>query len=210
MAGETIDLEVDEARRDELPGSGDDLVVRSLRWAAPSDPRDRVALDEHGGCAPCSAGALKQAAPQDPHGTTPTIRPRWVRASRVKTAVLSMLSTSFWTVPAFNRVEPAITSGPVSTSIAMSAARASGDPGLQVTATRSPPAAAARSSAPSTYAVRPLALIPTATSVEPRPAIVAAAKPNRRSASWSGSSAEWACTRSAATPKVAGHSAASS
>jgi len=27
----------------------------------------------------------------------------------VKTAVLSMLSTSFWTVPAFNRVEPAIT-----------------------------------------------------------------------------------------------------
>ena len=90
----------------------------------------------------------------------------------MKTAVLSMLSTSFWTVPAFNRVEPAITSGPVSTSIAMSAARASGDPGLQVTATRSPPAAAARSSAPSTYAVRPLALIPTATSVESAPATV--------------------------------------
>jgi len=38
-----------------------------------------------------------------------------------------MFRTTFWTVPALRRVLPAITSGPVSISIARSAAAASGD-----------------------------------------------------------------------------------
>src|SRR5438105_2139427 len=115
--------------------------------------------------------------------TTPTILPRWVWARRVKTAVLNMFRITFWTVPAFSRVEPAITSGPLSTSIAMSAAWPSGEPGLHVTAIRSGPSTAARSNAPRTKGVLPLALIPTTTSPEPMAARRAVSPPRSRSSS---------------------------
>src|SRR5947208_883143 len=115
--------------------------------------------------------------------TTPTILPRWVWARRVKTAVLNMFRITFWTVPAFSRVEPAITSGPLSTSIAISAAWPSGEPGLHVTAIRSGPSTAARSNAPRTKGVLPLALIPTTTSPEPMAARRAVSPPRSRSSS---------------------------
>ncbi len=79
-----------------------------------------------------------------------TIRPRYVCPSRVKVPVLIMFSVTFCTVPAFNRVEPAITSGPVSISIATSAVWPSGDPGVHVSATTTAPAAFAASIAEST------------------------------------------------------------
>src|SRR2546429_6020916 len=224
MAGVAVDLEVDEAGGDHLAKAGHHLLIRSLRWLAPTDPGDELAFDQH---RVRTSGAMQHAAQQGPHSaeapcarpaastilrspaapssssrassaptprrsmtiavlglpaaaaraaaassaetppsiattsaararslslaaTTPTIRPRWVYASRVKTAVLSMLSTSFWTVPALRRVEPAITSGPVSTSIAMSTAAPRGDPGWHVIATWSAPSLAERSSAPRT------------------------------------------------------------
>ena len=49
------------------------------------------------------------------------IRLSHVRPIRTITAVESMFITIFWAVPAFMRVDPMITSGPVSTSMATSA-----------------------------------------------------------------------------------------
>ena len=112
-------------------------------------------------------------------------------------------------MPAFSRVEPAITSGPVSTSIATSTPRAMRDFGLHVTATVNVPRAVASSSAPRTNAVRPLAVTPTAASPGRSEALRAASWPRMRSSSWPGSSAVCAWTVPSATPNVAGHSAAS-
>ena len=137
------------------------------------------------------------------------MRPRCVWPKRVKTAVLSMFSTSFCTVPAFRRVEPAMTSGPVSTSMAMSTPRLMRDIGLHVMTTVNVPRAVASSRAPRTKAVRPLALMPTAASLGRSAAARAASWPRMRSSSCPASSAVCAWTRSAATPNVAGHSAAS-
>src|SRR5260370_8867498 len=78
-----------------------------------------------------------------------------------------MFSAAFWAVPALSRVEPAITSGPASTSMAMSAAAPSGDPGAQLSPTTRAPARRASATAASTYAVRPLALTPTTASRGP-------------------------------------------
>ena len=61
-----------------------------------------------------------------------------------------MLSTSFCAVPAFRRVEPAMNSGPTSTSIGCSTAALSSEPALQASPTVSAPAARARAIAPST------------------------------------------------------------
>ena len=57
---------------------------------------------------------------------------RSVKPNRVMARVVIMLQMSFCAVPAFMRVEPATTSGPTSATISMSAARPSGEPGLQV------------------------------------------------------------------------------
>ena len=83
------------------------------------------------------------------------------------TIVEMVLRTSFWAVPAFMRVEPAITSGPTSTSIARSARRASSEPATQARPIVSEPAALARSIAPSVYGVLPPALTPRTTSIGP-------------------------------------------
>ena len=79
-------------------------------------------------------------------------------------AVEKALSTSFWAVPAFIRVEPASTSGPVSTPTCTSASAASSASGLALTSTVWAPTRRASRSAPATYGVRPLAASPTTTS----------------------------------------------
>ena len=89
--------------------------------------------------------------------------------SAIMAEVESAFSTIFCVVPAVSRVEPASTSPPVSISTARSAARAISPPGALVTATARAPASRAARSAPSTYGVRPEALMPTTASagVEP-------------------------------------------
>ncbi len=52
----------------------------------------------------------------------------YVRPSRTIEIVEIMLSTSFWAVPAFSRVEPVTTSGPTTTSMGCWAAADSGAP----------------------------------------------------------------------------------
>jgi hypothetical protein len=93
-----------------------------------------------------------------------------VRPSRTITAVDSALRISFWAVPAFIRVEPVMTSGPVSTATWMSAAGPSGASGLAEISTVCAPAARPARRAPPTYGVRPLALTPTTTSPARTPA----------------------------------------
>ena len=87
-------------------------------------------------------------------------------------AVENALSTSFWAVPAFIRVEPASTSGPVSTQMWTSATdgRLGGRVGARP-ARCGRRSVGPRPSAPATYGVRPLAVSPTATS----PAVSASA-----------------------------------
>ena len=78
--------------------------------------------------------------------------------------VLNMLRTILVAVPALRRVEPASISGPTSSSIGIWHTSASGAPRLQQT----PMVVAASSVAylmpPSTYGVRPLAVMPTTAS----------------------------------------------
>ena len=80
-----------------------------------------------------------------------------MRPSRIIETVEIVLSTSFWAVPALRRVDPVITSGPVTATIVWSARRASGESGTPATATTSAPASAAARAAPSAYGVVPLA-----------------------------------------------------
>jgi len=68
----------------------------------------------------------------------------------VKTPVLIMFKAAFCAVPAVSLVEPAITSGPVATSMAMSVAVPSGDPGAQLSPTTRAPARRASATAAST------------------------------------------------------------
>ena len=65
----------------------------------------------------------------------------------MNTPVLSMFSTTFWTVPALRRVLPAITSGPVSISIERWAAAPRGEPGAQLIPITNEPARRAAASA---------------------------------------------------------------
>ena len=74
----------------------------------------------------------------------------YVLPSRTIVIVEIMLSTSFCAVPAFSRVEPAITSAPTTTAISCSASRPSSEPSTETTATVSAPARAASASAPRT------------------------------------------------------------
>ena len=64
--------------------------------------------------------------------------------------VESMLSTSFCAVPAFMRVEPVMTSGPVRGVMAISARLAMSEPSLQETAMVWAPSSLAYSSPPMT------------------------------------------------------------
>src|SRR6266481_3062157 len=138
--------------------------------------------------------------------------------SRAITAVLSMFSTIFCEVPAFNRVDPVNTSGPTSGAITIFASRPTGMRKFEVTATVVAPHARAYFSAPTTYGVVPLAAIPTTTSRRvnffarksrspfrsessaPSTAFVIARRPPAINA----------CTIVGEVPNVGGHSAASS
>ncbi len=82
----------------------------------------------------------------------------------MNTAVLIMFNTSLVAVPAFMRVEPATTSGPVSGVMAICTARANSESGVQLMPAVTAPSRRASATAPSTYGVRPLAAIPTSTS----------------------------------------------
>ena len=82
-----------------------------------------------------------------------------MRPNRIITAVEKEFSTSFWAVPAFIRVEPAIGSGPVSTAITMSAGTSPGS-GLEVSSAVRAPSCLASRSAASTNGVRPEAAKP--------------------------------------------------
>ena len=74
------------------------------------------------------------------------------RLTLVRTFAKSELvrAMSFVAVPAFRRVEPVRTSGPVAGVMAMSAALATADPGTQLSPTVSAPSVFANSMAPST------------------------------------------------------------
>ena len=72
-------------------------------------------------------------------GRTFTIRLPKVAPVRTITPVESMLSTSLVAVPAFIRVEPVRTSGPVAGVMASSAACDSAEPGTQLSPTVSAP-----------------------------------------------------------------------
>ncbi len=75
-----------------------------------------------------------------------------------------MLSTTFWAVPAFSRVEPAMISGPVTSSIGWSTWRLSSASGFDEMPTVRAPTSAAWWTAPIVYGVRPDAATPTTTS----------------------------------------------
>ncbi|OII16930.1 hypothetical protein BIV03_04785 [Curtobacterium sp. MCBA15_016] len=66
---------------------------------------------------------------------TSTIRLPYVLLLRTIASVVSMLRTSFCAVPAFRRVDPAMNSGPTTTSMAMSASRPAAESGLHATET---------------------------------------------------------------------------
>ena len=79
---------------------------------------------------------------------TSTIRFPYVLPSLTNVTVESVFSASFCAVPAFIRVEPAITSGPTSSRTSRSATRASSLPRTQTTAIVRAPAIRADSTAP--------------------------------------------------------------
>ena len=92
-------------------------------------------------------------------------------------AVEMMLSTIFCTVPAFSRVEPAMTSGPVRISIGNWASAPIGVFLLQARQAVSAPTSLARRIAPMTYGVRPLAEMPRTASRSPTPSRSSASAP---------------------------------
>ena len=118
-------------------------------------------------------------------------------------------------VPAFMRVEPATSSGPVSSTTLMSAATRAA--GFEVTRAVRAPRRRASASAARTNGVVPEALIPTTRSRAATRARRTAAAPADRSSSAPSTArvsarappARSARTRRGATPKVGGHSAAS-
>ena len=83
---------------------------------------------------------------------------------RTIAAVVSMLRTSFVAVPAFRRVEPAITSGPTAGAMVRSTNVCSSVLGSQVTKMIFEAALRARVKPPLTYGVIPLADTPITTS----------------------------------------------
>ncbi len=149
---------------------------------------------------------------------TSTIRFPYVLPSRIIVIVESMFSTSFWAVPAFSLVEPAISSGPTTTSMPCSAAAASALSSLQARPTVSAPSARACSTAPTAYGVRPEAETPTTVSS----GVSFSASRSRRASSFESSAPSTEVTMAAGPPaispttwsgsvlKVGGHSEASS
>ncbi len=149
---------------------------------------------------------------------TSTIRFPYVLPSRIMVSVETMLSTSFWAVPALSRVEPVSSSGPTTTSMPCSAAAARAEPALQASPTVRAPRSRAYVTAPTAYGVRPEAETPTTLS---RSVSFSAARsaadssalssaPSIGVTSASGPPAMRPMTWSRAALKVGGHSLASS
>ncbi len=149
--------------------------------------------------------------------TTSTMRFPYVFPSRIIETVEIVLSTSFCAVPAFRRVDPARNSGPTTTTISCSTSDPSCDPAAETTQAVRAPASAAVSSAPTTYGVAPLALIPTTASAGVGASASRSAAPASRSSSavaWTSAAASsppatMATTVSGGVEKVATHSEAS-
>ncbi len=131
--------------------------------------------------------------------------------------VENMFSTSFWAVPAFNRVDPLITSGPTSTSMGNSTTALSGVRALQESPMVAAPSSRARAPAPSTNGVRPLEARAITASAGPTCCSSITADPASRSSSApsvaetiaAGPPAIRPTTRPGANPKVGGTSDAS-
>ncbi len=149
---------------------------------------------------------------------TSIMRLPWTLPSRIITVVLIMLSTSFCAVPAFSRVEPVSTSGPVTTAMAWSARSRMGAGSLLEMAIVNAPRSRAACRAAMTYGVAPLAATPTKASFSP--ASTSDTSQRARSGSSSAPSmlivsapsppAMSALTRRGETLKVGTHSTASS
>ncbi len=123
-----------------------------------------------------------------------TMRFEYVRPILIMVAVENEVSTSFCAVPAFIRVEPVTTSGPVSTVIRMSTSSGTGASGFPVTRAVAAPRCRAVRSAASTYGVRPEA-------VRPRTKSPSATEPrNSAAAASSSSSASSTASRRASGP----------
>ena len=97
-----------------------------------------------------------------------TMRLPYVFPSRTMAPVVSVLSASLVAVPAFIRVDPVTTSGPVRMTMVTSQRSSSSSGGSeQVRKTVRAPRACARAKAPRTKGVVPLAAMPTTTSLLP-------------------------------------------
>jgi hypothetical protein len=132
--------------------------------------------------------------------------------------VVIMFRTSLVAVPAFSRVDPAMTSGPTKGAISRSTARPRGLGRLHAIPTVAAPRARASPTAPSTYGVRPDVAMPTTRS---RPVTPSAARSAAPRSGWSsapstarvkrvGPPAIRPTTIARGVPKVGGHSEASS
>ncbi len=143
----------------------------------------------------------------------------YVFPRRIIAPVVIVLSTSLVAVPAFMRVEPVTTSGPVMGTMATSTrtARSTGG-GEQATMAVRAPRVIARSSAPRTYGVVPDAAMPTTksrwltsrSSMALAPSSATSSAPSCERVSAGGPPAMIPCTISGSVPKVGGHSLASS
>ena len=133
-----------------------------------------------------------------------------MRPRRTMTAVEKALRTSFWAVPALSRVDPVMTSGPVSTASRWSAANVSSACGLAVTSSGDrAPLTRAGASAPATYGVRPDAVSPTSDVAGPtgrassaRPASTSSSTFSTARSRAAGPPAWWATNRPSGALKV--------
>ena len=128
-------------------------------------------------------------------------------AAAIDAIVEIVFRTSFCAVPAFMRVEPAITSGPTSISMASSTCRVSSESRTHASPIVRAPAFAASWTAESVYGVRPLALTARTMSFSSTPRASRSFAPAAVLSSAASSSVVTATTRS--VEKVGPHSAAS-
>src|SRR5439155_4153024 len=119
------------AERAASRGAPDSRATRARRRSPPAAAR---ACRQAGSSAPVACSRMVSIRPRSLAlvATTPTMRLEYTRPRRTNTAVENALSTSFWAVAAFIRVDPVTTSGPVSTPTNTSTSPAAGACGLAV------------------------------------------------------------------------------
>src|SRR5690242_1273071 len=180
------------------PASSETSATRASPAAAASASSTRSSE------APLASTTLRRARSRSLSfaGATPTIKPPYVRPSRIIVTVEIVLRTSFCAVPAFSRVEPAITSGPTTTATSSSARAAARLPRALATATPSAPHSRATSSAARTNGVEPLALTATTQSSGRRASPCSAFAAAARSSSSASCSATTARTSPGGEPNV--------